>query len=72
MIDKLNKSYEPNTILTIVFDDSILYPEDWPKLQPWFRELVLRTKAFSTFFDVYILGVSGKMLWEFGNSAATK
>ena len=37
VIDKLVKPYEANTILTIVFDDNILYETDLPKLHPCFR-----------------------------------
>lgn len=67
--DKLDKPYEANTILTIVFDDTILYRDtDLPQLQPRFRDIMLSTQALSKFCDVYILGASGKTLWEFGES----
>ena len=69
IIYKLGKPYEANTILTIVFDDTILYRDtDLPQLQPRFRDIMLSTQALSKFCDVYILGASGKTFWEFGET----
>ena len=68
--DKLGKSYEANTILTIVFDDTILYESDLPQLQPCFHDIMLSQQVLSKFCGVYILGASGKTLWEFGESVA--
>jgi len=65
--NKLDKPYEPNTILTVVFDDTILYRDtDFPRIHSRFRGIMLSTQPLSQFCDVYILAASGKTLWEFG------
>ena len=66
---KLDMPYEANTILTIVFDDTILYETDLPPLHPRFRDIVLSTQALGKFCDVFIIGASGKPFLEFGETA---
>ena len=66
--NKLDKPYTANTILTIVFDDTILYETDLPQLQARFRDIMLSQQALGKFCGVYILGASGKTLWEFGET----
>jgi hypothetical protein len=63
--NKLDKPYTANTILTIVFDDTILYETDLPQLRPLFRDIMLSQQPLGKFCGVYILGASGKTLWEF-------
>ena len=70
--NKLGKPYAANTILAIVFNDSILYPEtDFPQLQPHFRDIMLSQQALKKFCDVFIIGASGRTFWEFGETAST-
>ncbi len=66
--NKLNKPYTANTILTIVFDDTILYETDLLQLHPCFRDIMLSQQALGKFCGVYILGASGKTLLEFGET----
>jgi hypothetical protein len=63
--NKLDKPYTANTILTIVFDDTILYKTDLPQLHPRFRDITLSQQALRTFCGVYVLGASGKTFLEF-------
>ena len=65
---KLDKRYKANTILTIVFDDTILYETDLAQLHPRFRDIILSQQALGKFCGVYILGASGKTFLEFGPS----
>ena len=66
--NKLDKRYTANTILTIVFDDTILYETDLPQLRPRFRDIILSQRALGKFCDLYILGASGKTFLEFGET----
>ena len=66
--NKLDKPYTTNTILTIVFDDTILYETDLPQLHPRFRDIMLSQQALGKFCGVYILGASGKTFLEFGET----
>lgn len=66
--NKLDKPYTANTILSIVFDDTILYETDLPQLHPRFRDIMLSQQVLAKFCGVYILGASGKTLWEFGET----
>jgi hypothetical protein len=69
---KLGKPYTSNTILAIVFDDTILYRDtDLPQLQPRFREIMLSQQALKKFCDVFIIGASGRTFWEFGETTST-
>lgn len=62
---KLAKDYEPGTVLAIVFDDTILYPTDMPRLTPYFRDM-LSKQALGKFCGLFILGASGRTFLEFG------
>lgn len=66
--NKLDKRYTANTILTIVFDDTILYETDLPQLYPRFRNIMLSQQALGKFCGVYILGASGETFLEFGET----
>jgi hypothetical protein len=66
--NKLEKRYTANTILTIVFDDTILYERDFPQLHPRFRDIILSQQALDKFCSVFILGASGKTFLEFGET----
>jgi hypothetical protein len=68
VVNKLDKPYTANTILAVVFDDFILYETDVPQLRPRFHDIILSKRALSKFCGVYILGASGKTLWEFGET----
>ena len=65
--DKLSKPYPADTILAVVFDDSSLNPEDLLQLQLYFHD-ILSKQALSKFCGVFILGVSGRTFWEFGET----
>jgi hypothetical protein len=67
--DKLDKPYEADTILAIVFDDFILYETDLPQLHPRFRDIILSQQALGKFCAVFIIGASGRTFWEFGETA---
>jgi len=69
--NKLDKVYAADTILVVVFDDTILYETDLPTLHPRFRDMVLRAQALGKFCAVFILGTSGRTLWEFGETIST-
>ena len=70
--NKFGKPYAANTILAIVFNDSILYAEtDFPQFQPHFRDIMLSQQALKKFCDVFIIGASGRTFWEFGEAAST-
>jgi hypothetical protein len=67
--NKLGKPYASNTILAIVFNDSILYHEtDLPQLQPHFRDIMLSQQTLKKFCDVFIIGASGRTFWQFGET----
>ena len=67
--NKLGKPYAANTILAIVFDDSILYREtDLPQLQPRFRDIMMSKQALDKFCAIFIIGASGKTFFEFGET----
>lgn len=66
--NKLGKDYAAETLLAIVFDDTILYPTDRPWIAQYFRE-TLSKQALSKFCGVFILGASGRTFWEFGETA---
>lgn len=66
--NKLEKRYTANTVLTIVFDDTILYERDFPQLHPRFRDIILSQQALGKFCGVFILGASGKTFLEFGET----
>lgn len=68
IVNKLGKPYSANTILTIVFDDTILYETDLPQLQPRFRDIVLSQRALNKFCAVCMIGASGKTFLEFGET----
>jgi len=70
--NKLDKPYAANTILAIVFDDSILYREtDLPQLHPRFRDIILSQQALAKFCTVFIIGASGRTCLEFGETDPT-
>jgi hypothetical protein len=69
--NKLDKPYTSNTILAIVFNDSILYHEtDLLQLQPRFREIMVNQQALKKFCDVFIIDASGRTFWEFGETTS--
>lgn len=65
--NKLGKPYPADTILAVVFDDSSLNPEDLPQVQLYFHD-ILSKEALSKFRGFFILGVSGRRFWEFGDT----
>ena len=67
--NKLGKPYAANTILAVVFGDSILNREtDLPLLYPRFCDIMLSQQALSKFSAVFILGASGKTFFEYGET----
>ena len=68
LTNKLDKPYRANTILTIVFDDTILYEMDILQLHPRFLEIVLSQGGLDKFCAIFIIGASGKTFWEFGET----
>jgi hypothetical protein len=65
VVNKIGKPYASNTILAIVFNDSILYHEtDLPQLQPRFHDIMLSQQTLNKFCDVFIIGASGGHFWN--------
>lgn len=66
---KLGMTYTANTILAVVFDNSILnHEKDLPQLQLFFRD-TLSKQALGKFCGLFILGASGRTFWEFSETA---
>ena len=66
MAKKLGKAYPPETIIAIVFDDFI--PERaLPEIKLYFQD-TLSKQALSKFCGLFILGASGRIFWEFGDT----
>jgi hypothetical protein len=66
MAKKLCKPYPPETIIAIVFDDFI--PERaLPQIELYFQD-TLSKQAISKFCGVFVLGASGRIFWEFGET----
>ena len=64
---KVGKDYARGTLLTIVFDDTILYPTDLPRVTEYFRD-TLSMLALSGFCCGFILGATGRVFLEFGET----